>query len=89
MLLVILSCVLAECLSVLDRTNTSGAAAACDIFCNRALMLLHHSPTQAQAAAVDASYAIDCNKMSSKVNQDFMHVLSSYLRLARPLSPTD
>ena len=52
-------------------------------------MLLHHSPTEAQAAAVDASYAVDCNKMSSKVHQDFMHVLLSYLRLAWPLLPTD
>lgn len=61
------TCCCAEALTYLDRTSASGAALATDILCNRALTLLRQSPSDPEAALLDASAAIHCSKANCKV----------------------
>ena len=64
----------AECLHLLDETSCLGAAAASNVFCNRALVLMRHKPPRIGQALQDSTCAVDCKKDNSKV---------SFVRLGR------
>ena len=62
-----------ECLKYLDGTSQSNRKAVCDVLCNRALALLHHTPPLAQAALQDSTSAVQTESTTSKVCQAAEH----------------
>lgn len=66
----------ADCLNILDETTTPGSAAASNVYCNRALVLLRQQPPDNQGALQDSSCAIACNQANCKVSNG--HVQKRY-----------
>ena len=58
----------ADCLHLLDETTVSGSAAASDVYCNRALVLMQQQPSDNQGALQDSSCAVACNRANCKVS---------------------
>lgn len=65
-----------DCLAALDETTVTGAATACEVYCNRALALLRMDLPDAETALSDARCAAELNQDSSKAS----HTLSCSVR---------